>query len=499
MGGGGAGGSVKDVQSKGELDGLRQSGATLILHFWASWCEASKQMDQVFSHLSTDFPNSHFLRVEAEEQPEISEEYSVSAVPFFVFFKGCTSLVIFELDGKVVDKLEGADPSSLANKVAKVTGSINPGEAAAPASLGMAAGPTVLESVQDLAKANGSSQMGNQVQTGLDDKIKKRLQQLIDSHPVMLFMKGNPEEPKCGFSRKVVDILKDEKVKFGTFDIISDNEVREGLKKFSKWPTFPQLYCKGELLGGCDIAIAMHESGELKEVFRDHGVDIIGTEQGTGGILEPTGLTANLNSRLQSLINSSPVMLFMKGKPGEPKCGFSHKVVEILKQEKVDFESFDILSDDEVRQGLKVYSNWSSYPQLYIKGELIGGSDIALEMQKSGELKRILTERGIMKEETLEDHLKSLISSSPVMLFMKGTPDNPRCGFSSKVVNALKEEGIDFGSFDILTNDEVRQGLKVFSNWPTFPQLYYKGELIGGCDIVLELQNNGELKATLSE
>lgn len=489
MGGGGAGGSVKDVLSKGELDGLRQSGATLILHFWASWCEASKQMDQVFSHLSTDFPNSHFLRVEAEEQPEISEEYSVSAVPFFVFFK----------DGKVVDKLEGADPSSLANKVAKVTGSINPGEAAAPASLGMAAGPTVLESVQDLAKANGSSQMGNQVQTGLDDKIKKRLQQLIDSHPVMLFMKGNPEEPKCGFSRKVVDILKDEKVKFGTFDIISDNEVREGLKKFSKWPTFPQLYCKGELLGGCDIAIAMHESGELKEVFRDHGVDIIGTEQGTGGILEPTGLTANLNSRLQSLINSSPVMLFMKGKPGEPKCGFSHKVVEILKQEKVDFESFDILSDDEVRQGLKVYSNWSSYPQLYIKGELIGGSDIALEMQKSGELKRILTEKGIVKEETLEDHLKSLISSSPVMLFMKGTPDNPRCGFSSKVVNALKEEGIDFGSFDILTNDEVRQGLKVFSNWPTFPQLYYKGELIGGCDIVLELRNNGELKETLSE
>ncbi|MBA0695394.1 hypothetical protein Goari_002021, partial [Gossypium aridum] len=307
MGGVGAGGSVKDVQSKGELDGLRQSGATLILHFWASWCEASKQMDQVFSHLSTDFPNSHFLRVEAEEQPEISEEYSVSAVPFFVFLK----------DGQVVDKLEGADPSSLANKVAKVTGSINPGEAAAPASLGMAAGPTVLESVQDLAKANGSSQMGNQVQTGLDDKIEKRLQQLIDSHPVMLFMKGNPEEPKCGFSRKVVDILKDEKVKFGTFDILSDNEVREGLKKFSKWPTFPQLYCKGELLGGCDIAIAMHESGELKEVFRDHGVDIIGTEQGTGGILEPTGLTANLNSRLQSLINSSPVMLFMKGKPGE--------------------------------------------------------------------------------------------------------------------------------------------------------------------------------------
>ncbi|XVF25814.1 hypothetical protein REPUB_Repub13aG0246000 [Reevesia pubescens] len=486
---GGGGGSVKDVKSKGELDSLRQSGTPLILHFWASWCEASKHMDQVFSHLSTDFPNSHFLRVEAEEQPEISEEYSVSSVPYFVFFKDC----------KVVDKLEGADPSALANKVAKVAGSINPGEAAAPASLGMAAGPTILETVQDLAKENGSSQMGNQVQPGLSDSLKKRLQQLIDSQPVMLFMKGSSEEPKCGFSRKLIDILKDEKVKFGTFDILSDNEVREGLKKFSNWPTFPQLYCKGELLGGCDIAIAMHESGELKEVFRDHGVDIIGTEQGVGGISEATGLSTNLDSRLRSLINSSPVMLFMKGKPDEPKCGFSHKVVEILKQEKVDFGSFDILSDDEVRQGLKVFSNWSSYPQLYIKGELIGGSDIVLEMQKSGELQKILSEKGIIKKESLEDRLRSLISSSPVMLFMKGNPDAPRCGFSSKVVNALKEEGVSFGSFDILTDDEVRQGLKVFSNWPTFPQLFYKGELIGGCDIVLELKNNGELQATLSE
>ncbi|XP_027346080.1 monothiol glutaredoxin-S17 isoform X2 [Abrus precatorius] len=408
-------------------------------------------------------------------------------------------------DGKTVDTLEGADPSSLANKVAKVAGSINPGEAASPASLGMAAGPAVLETVRELAKENDSSREKSQVQPGLSGSLKKRLQQLVDSHPVMLFMKGTPEEPKCGFSRKVVDVLKEEKVKFGSFDVLSDLDIRDGLKKFSNWPTFPQLYCKGELLGGCDIAIAMHESGELREVFKDHGIDTIGVakeaESGDakGGISKSTGLSTTLTSRLESLINSSPVMLFMKGKPDEPKCGFSRKVVEILRQENVHFESFDILTDEEVRQGLKVFSNWSSYPQLYIKGELIGGSDVVLEMQKSGELKKILHEKGILPPETLQDRLKRLIASSPVMLFMKGTPDAPRCGFSSKVANALREEGVSFGSFDILSDEEVRQGLKVFSNWPTYPQLYYKSELIGGCDIVLELRNNGELKSTLSE
>ncbi|KAI4342979.1 hypothetical protein MLD38_027535 [Melastoma candidum] len=489
------GGTVKEVKSKAELDAAVATGAPAILHFWASWCNASKHMDQLFSHLSTDFPSSLFLRVEAEEQPEISEAHSVSAVPFFVFFK----------DGKVVDKLEGADPSSLANKVAKVAGSINPGAPAAPASLGLAAGPTVLETVKELAKGNGSasSPVGQKGQLAPGDELKVRLQQLIDSHPVMLFMKGSPEAPKCGFSQKVVDILKKEGVKYGSFDILSDNEVREGLKKFSNWPTFPQLYCKGELLGGCDIVSTMHSGGELKEVFRDHGIDIESstgrneTQDGKGGVTE-SGLSSTLTSRLGGLINSSPVMLFMKGKPEDPKCGFSRKVVDILKQEKVEFGSFDILSDDEVRQGLKVYSNWSSYPQLYIKGELVGGSDIVLEMQKSGELQKLLAEKEITKE-SLEGRLTKLISSSPVILFMKGKPDEPRCGFSSKVVNALREEGIAFGFFDILSDEEVRQGLKVFSNWPTFPQLYYKGELIGGCDIVMDLKNGGELKSTLSE
>lgn len=409
-------------------------------------------------------------------------------------------------DGKIVDTLEGANPSSLANKVAKVAGASHITELAAPASLGMAAGPAVLETVKELAKENGSSFQTESSKSELSHSLKQRLQQLVDSHPVFLFMKGSPEQPKCGFSRKVIDVLKDEGIKFGSFDILTDNEVREGMKKFSNWPTYPQLFCKGELLGGCDIVIAMHESGELKEVFRDHGFLPIsdGSEKAPalpeGGISDSTsGLNTNLTSRLKGLTSSNPVMLFMKGSPEEPKCGFSRKVVEILQQEKVGFGSFDILTDEEVRQGLKVFSNWSSYPQLYIKGELIGGSDIVLEMQKSGELQTLLIEKGIVPKESREDRLKNLISSSPTMLFMKGMPDAPRCGFSSKVVNALREDGVKFGYFDILTDDEVRQGLKTFSNWPTFPQLYHKGELIGGCDIVLELHNSGELKSTLSE
>nr|CAD1836275.1 unnamed protein product [Ananas comosus var. bracteatus] len=255
--------AVKDIKSKAELDEAVNGASPVILHFWASWCEASKPMDQVFAHLATDFPHARFFRVEAEEQPEISEAYAVSAVPYFAFCK----------DGKIVDTLEGADPASLANKVAKVAGTANLAECAAPASLGVAAGPAVIEKVQELAKQNGSSQTVSP-RSDLSDSLKERLQQLVNSHPVFLFMKGNPEQPKCRFSRKVVEILEEEGVQFGSFDILSDNEVREGMKKFSNWPTFPQLFCKGELIGGCDIVVAMHESGELKDVFKENDIPI---------------------------------------------------------------------------------------------------------------------------------------------------------------------------------------------------------------------------------
>ena len=112
---------------------------------------------------------------------------------------------------------------------------------------------------------------------------------------------------------------------------------------------------------------------------------------------------------------------------------------------------------------------------------------------------QVFAEKGILPKESLEARLKKIVNQSTTMLFMKGTPDAPRCGFSTKVVNALKEEGIEFGSFNILEDEEVRQGLKTFSNWPTYPQLYYKGELLGGCDIVLEMKANGELKEALTE
>ena len=97
----------------------------------------------------------------------------------------------------------------------------------------------------------------------------------------------------------------------------------------------------------------------------------------------------------------------------------------------------------------------------------------------------------------LKDRIQRLIGSSDLFLFMKGTPDFPQCGFSANVIGILHSLGVEFNTFDILTDMDIRQGVKEYSNWPTYPQLYLKGELLGGNDIITEMFHSGELKQVL--
>ena len=100
---------------------------------------------------------------------------------------------------------------------------------------------------------------------------------------------------------------------------------------------------------------------------------------------------------------------------------------------------------------------------------------------------------------SINEQIKNLINENDICLFMKGTPDVPQCGFSLAVANVLKHLNVKFKSINILENDEMRQGIKQYSDWPTIPQLYVKGEFLGGCDIVKEMFEKGTLQEKLKE
>ena len=97
----------------------------------------------------------------------------------------------------------------------------------------------------------------------------------------------------------------------------------------------------------------------------------------------------------------------------------------------------------------------------------------------------------------VQEQIKNIVEENSVMLFMKGSPDFPQCGFSGRLVQILQACGVQFASADVLSDDNIRQGIKDFSNWPTIPQLYINGEFIGGSDIVTEMYESGELQAKL--
>ena len=337
-----------------------------VLFFWSAWHEATApngSTSVLFHALASSVTNNEtpvsFYRVEAEVETDLSAKYGITVVPSFV---------LLDLGGRVVEVIEGADD------VAKLTHAVR--------NLCTAVGPPSAEAKDDsganMDKTKSSSASPEEI-------LNNRLKQIIQSSQIVLFMKGIPSQPRCGFSRQAIEILTAAKVSFGTFDILSDEEVRQGLKKYSDWPTYPQLYVNGDLVGGLDIMKEMVEDGE--DLAEQLGVDKLNHDV----IFSSENIAVkSLDDRLKELVNRSKVMLFMKGLPSQPRCGFSRQTVDILNEQGIDFDAFDILSDDEVRQGLKKYSDWPTYPQLYVDGDLVGGLDIIKEMVEGDELKDLI-------------------------------------------------------------------------------------------------------------
>ena len=107
----------------------------------------------------------------------------------------------------------------------------------------------------------------------MDDKTKSEIQSMIDDNEICLFMKGTPDAPQCGFSMAVSNMLKILEVNYKGINVLESQSLREGIKEFSDWPTIPQVFIKGEFIGGCDIVKEMYENGELKKVLEDKGIN----------------------------------------------------------------------------------------------------------------------------------------------------------------------------------------------------------------------------------
>lgn len=205
------------------------------LNFYTAWADPCIQMNQTFEAIASTQPDSAiFISVDAEELGDVSERYDVSAVPFFVLIQ----------NGEIVHSISGADPRELQRQIERYSASKTSTGTTIPP-------PQQTESSTRVEANDGAGASDGHEEE--EEPLQERLLKLVGAAPVMLFMKGTPQEPQCGFSRKMVGLLRDNGVRYGFFNILKDDDVRQGLKEFSNWPTYPQLYVGGELVGGLDI------------------------------------------------------------------------------------------------------------------------------------------------------------------------------------------------------------------------------------------------------
>eukprot|EP00158_Paraphelidium_tribonemae_P007331 Partr_v1_DN28203_c1_g1_i1_m75226 putative Monothiol glutaredoxin involved in the biogenesis of iron-sulfur clusters (By similarity). Binds one iron-sulfur cluster per dimer. The iron-sulfur cluster is bound between subunits, and is complexed by a bound glutathione and a cysteine residue from each subunit len=208
-----------------------------ILNFWATWAQPCIQMNEVFEELAKKYSREiSFLQIDAEEVSDVSEQYDIAAVPTFIFLQA----------QKPVDRLDGANAFELQKRVEKYAKqeslSIHSLNAVKPAAI---------------SATNAPAEMN------MDAKLKA----LTTQAHVVLFMKGSPDAPECGFSRTLVGLLNERGIKFSHFDILKDEAVRQALKKYADWPTYPQLWVDGELMGGLDIVKEMDVNGDLQGII----------------------------------------------------------------------------------------------------------------------------------------------------------------------------------------------------------------------------------------
>jgi len=235
----------------------------LIVSFHAPWAAPCAQMATVLSTLATEYPvtsplTTSWVSINAEDLSDVSETYQVTAVPFLVIIR----------DNAVLESVSGSSAVKVRNAIEAHAGAVQSAGNTPPAPPASSA-PT--NTAQDQRPTSNDSEDQDPIKQ--KEQLFKRLADLVKAAPVMLFMKGTPAEPKCGFSRQTVAMLREHSVKYGFFNILADDEVRQGLKEFAEWPTYPQLWINGELVGGLDIV--KEELANNPDFFVPHSVKAV--------------------------------------------------------------------------------------------------------------------------------------------------------------------------------------------------------------------------------
>jgi Grx4 family monothiol glutaredoxin len=408
----------------------------IVVLFFADWHDASKHLITIFESLSKMYEKKCvFAYVNADNVETLTTKFDVNVVP---------TIILTTSTKETLCRIETDTPAAITEKI---------------------------DEHSEIFQINFENQKS---------KMFNKIEATLKTFPLMTFIKGTPQEPKCGFTEQLLEVLKNLKVKFGYFDILSDENMRNWLRYYAKWITYPQVYVEGKLVGGLDVTKDLVKSGKFQEMIKH------------------LNLNDDPDVKIDKILGSGPVVAFMKGTPSAPADEDSKQFVKILADVGVRYNCFDATTADEkLLNTIKEKLGDTKYPFLVVDKKVLGDLKTLEELIAKKELTTKIPASEITV--TIKDKIHKLLNQAPVMVFMKGTAEAPNCGFSKRLVDILDRYNVSFSTFNILADQEVREELKEISGWKTYPQMYVEGKLIGGIDIVEELDESNEFEDVIAK
>jgi len=408
-------------------------GKIIALYFYAEWNEESVELkDLILEYLQSYDMNCIFGLVcsDKEEVTFLCEEYKIESVP---------SCLLIDSDKNVLNTFD----------------SINPGEI-----------------FQKIEEQNIQFMHNFEL-----EKVKmfNKIDHLLKQHPVVVFIKGTQKNPECGFSRQILEFFDNKNVIYQDTNVFTEG-YRHWIKEYSSYQNIPQVYIEGKFVGGLDNVKSFDAEGKLDAMI-------------------PKGsIRSNPSELLDKILTDSRMILFKtSGKENNEWWKWSMNAQKLLGEQAMLQSMFDTKDFPEIQNELLKRSEKAEMPQLYLDGKIWAtGEEMLTKLAPNSNDNRLFDDNLYMKN--INDHLKMLINKSNVMVFIKGSPDAPQCGFSNKICQTLDKLKVDYGHFNILQDPLVREKLKVYSDWNTYPQVYVDGDLVGGLDIVNELIEAGDFQ-----
>jgi monothiol glutaredoxin len=305
------------------------------------------------------------------------------------------------------------------------------------------------------------------------EKIKyfSKISRIVKYAPMIIFIKGNQECPKDEDSRNIWEYMNDLKVKFTTFDVLSNIKIKQWLKFFTHWSTFPQVFVNGKFIGGSNILQKVISKDELLELLPSECVK-----------------TSAIEIIMQEWSRNF-ITVFMKGTPESPKDEYQKILIDALSEHNFKFGYVNVVNNPDLREQVKEYTNWTSYPQIFLDKKFYSGLSDFLDLLESGKVLSIIPTTEVIMDQMSK--FKNLIAQSRLFVFFEGVPpqglstttvqkiDNSKGKNNKEIIDFLHRGWIKYKFYDVSQDEDVREAAIKYSKWTTFPQIYYDGQLLG--------------------